>query len=165
MQNWSWTVSSSSTPPHRLVVQVTSIPNRYQTRTNCRDSQPHHIQGQNLPAWTHVTSLYTRLHIANIDQRYFLKSLITAFKCITHAAPTLLAERFSINTRPSNSTRQTTTRTFKLPNVARQIGLHSPSFLFADRFNGLQADLRSCQDLPSFVNSCKLLIGYPRQEG
>ena len=92
-----------------------------------------------LPAWTHVTSLYTRLHIANIDQRYFLKSLITAFKCITHAAPTLLAERFSINTRPSNSTRQTTTRTFKLPNVARQIGLHSPSFLFADRFNGLQA--------------------------
>ena len=84
----------------------------------------------------------------------------------------------------SNLTRQNTFCTFKLPQVSSQIGLNSLSFLAADRFNSLPADLRSAPNLlyftsqlslpadlrsaPNllhFTSQLKVFIGYPRREG
>lgn len=118
-----------------------------------------------LPDWAHVSSLYARLHVAELDKRYLLKSFIAAYKCMSGLAPKLLSDRLLVNDRCRNQTRQTSAFTFKLPHVNTQLGLNSFSFLVADRFNGLPAGLRSCQDLQSFVRECKVFIGHPGREG
>ena len=118
-----------------------------------------------LPDWVHVTPLYQKLCIAPLHQRYMLKCYIAAYKCANGLAPAPLADRFLLNKRQSNLTRQNTFCTFKLPQVSSQIGLNSLSFLAADRFNGLPADLRSAPNLLHFTSQLKVFIGYPRREG
>ena len=90
---------------------------------------------------------------------------LNSFKCANGLAPAPLADRFLLNKRQSNLTRQNTFCTFKLPQVSSQIGLNSLSFLAADRFNGLPADLRSAPNLLHFTSQLKVFIGYPRREG
>ena len=87
-----------------------------------------------------------------------------ACKCANGLAPAPLADRFLLNKRQSNLTRQNTFCTFKPPQVSSQIGLNSLSFLAADRFNGLPADLRSAPNLLHFTSQLKVFIGYPRRE-
>ena len=118
-----------------------------------------------LPDWAHVSPLYSKLRIAPLHQRYLLKCYVSAYKCSNNISPVLLCNRFLLNARPHNVTRQTTFSTFKLPHVNTQIGLNSFSFLAADRFNGLPVDLRSAPNLAAFVLHIKEFIGYPRKEG
>lgn len=118
-----------------------------------------------LPAWVHVSSLYQKLQIAPLHQRYALKCYIVAYKCANNLSPAPLAARFQLNIRQASWTRQNTFCTFKLPHVSSQTGLNSFSFIAADRFNGLPADLRSSSNLLLFISLVKEFIGYPRREG
>ena len=103
--------------------------------------------------------------IAPLSQRYALKCYIVAYKCANSLSPSLLVNRFELNSRPSNRTRQTSFTTFTLPLVSTKIGLNSLSFIAADRFNGLSVDLRSAPNLAMFVSLLKDDIGYPKKEG
>lgn len=117
------------------------------------------------PHWAHVSPLYARLCIAPLPVRYLLKCYIAGYKCANDLSPIMLTDRFQLNVRDINPTRQTTFVTFRLPPVRKTIGYRSFSYICADRFNGLPADLRSATDLLQFVSSIKSFIGYPERKG
>ena len=73
--------------------------------------------------------------------------------------------RFSLRSSTSSQTlRQTRSQSFDgliLPHVHTRYGLHSISFLAADRWNSLPADLRTAQSPRLFRTSTLDWLGYP----
>ena len=117
-----------------------------------------------LDRYTPVPLILSRFNLYSFEQRINLKLYVLVFRCLTSLTSSLLTSIFtprSASAHTTSVTRGQTSLSLVLPPVSTRYGMHSISFLAADRWNLLPTECRQAHSLPEFVQHLKVFLGFP----
>lgn len=117
------------------------------------------------PHAAHTAPILSRFELLPITARFNLKLYVFTHRCLnSRTSPLLqsmLCSRQESLSRTASQTRSQTSLGLVLPSVTTRYGLHSVSFLSADRWNALPSDIRTITATAKFRTSLLTWLGYP----
>ena len=108
--------------------------------------------------------ILSKFNLYSFEQRVNLKLYVLVYRCLTHHVSPLLTSLFLQHALGPNTravTRGQSTAALVLPHTFSRYGLHSVSFLAADRWNALPSECRQARSLSVFVILIKHHLGFP----
>ena len=108
--------------------------------------------------------ILSKFNLYSFEQRVNLKLYVLVYRCLTHHVSPLLTSLFLQRALGPNTravTRGQSTAALVLPHAFSRYGLHSVSFLAADRWNALPSECRQARSPSVFVILIKHHLGFP----
>ena len=108
--------------------------------------------------------ILSKFNLYSFEQRVNLKLYVLVYRCLTHHVSPLLTSLFLQRASGPNTravTRGQSTAALVLPHTFSRYGLHSVSFLAADRWNALPSECRQARSPSVFVILIKHHLGFP----
>ena len=108
--------------------------------------------------------ILSKFNLYSFEQRVNLKLYVLVYRCLTHHVSPLLTSLFLQRALGPNIravTRGQSTAALVLPHTFSRYGLHSVSFLAADRWNALPSECRQARSPSVFVILIKHHLGFP----
>lgn len=102
--------------------------------------------------------------LASIELRFILKLYVFIFRCLHGHTSSMFSNLFISRSAASHTdriTRGQTSQSLSLPPARTRYGFFSLSYLGADRWNLLPADVRTLPRMQKFIPQLKLWLGYP----
>lgn len=117
------------------------------------------------PSRCDVSIILRKFSLIPITIRFHVKLYILVYRCLHYCASPLLCSLFTLRNTATGCTQRVTrsqiTDGLVLPPASSRYGLFSISFLAADRWNALPADLRTSASLSRFRAALLPHLGYP----
>ena len=108
--------------------------------------------------------ILSKFNLYSFEQRVNLKLYVLVYRCLTHHVSPLLTSLFLQRALGPNTRaviRGQSTAALVLPHTFSRYGLHSVSFLAADRWNALPSECRQARSPSVFVILINHHLGFP----